>query len=431
MTKLRYLATVTNSNVDKVINTNEVPVRLCNYVDVYKNDFIQADMEFAQGSATSAELEKFHLKVGDVIITKDSEDRSDIGVPALVHSTDDDLVCGYHLTMLRADPRRVAGKFLFWALQSKPVRESFSNASFGVTRFGLSLSGIKDADVPTPDLDSQRRIADFLNRETGHIDQLIEKKQRLVELLPEKEKAMVSRLVLEGDRNDVEQSGTTIEWRGTTPSHWKESRLKAHFRIQKRQGYDDLTVLSVYREYGVIEKSSRDDNINKTPLDLSKYQLVQPGDLVINKMKAWQGSLGISRFRGITSPDYLVMTPLAKHVPEYMHHLLRARPMPSVYQMISNGIRTDQWRMEPEKFLALPIFLPPIEEQSRIARKIEDELTRLRLIAEVVTNSIDRLREYRAALITTAVAGQVDVTSWGKRGNTDRHLDAIEQEMAS
>ena len=334
--------------------------------------------------------------------------------------------------VIRPDVRRIHPRYLLYVLSSEDFRAAGMASMTGAGGLRrVSEAAVLDFRPRITDLPTQIAIADFLDRETARIDQLIEKKKRLVELFPEKEKAMVSRLVLQGDRKHDEESDTDIEWRGTTPSHWKECRLKAHFRIQKRQGYDDLIVLSVYREYGVIEKSSRDDNINKTPLDLSKYQLVQPGDLVINKMKAWQGSLGISRFRGITSPDYLVMTPLAKHVSEYMHHLLRARPMPSVYQMISNGIRTDQWRMEPEKFLALPLFLPPIKEQSRIARKIEDELTRLRLIVEAVTNSIDRLREYRAALITAAVAGQIDVTSWSKRGNTDRHLDVTEREMVS
>ncbi|WP_022727547.1 restriction endonuclease subunit S [Fodinicurvata sediminis] len=280
-----------------------------------------------------------------------------------------------------------------------------------------------------PDFDTQVDIADFLDRETARIDQLIEKKQRLVEVLPEKEKGEISRLVLRGANPSAPLRDTGIFWRGNVPEHWTESRLKAHFRIQKRQGFDDLTVLSVYREYGVIEKSSRDDNINKTPDDLSKYQMVEPGDLVINKMKSWQGSLGISIIKGITSPDYVVMTPCGEHHAQYMHHLLRAVPMPTVYHLISNGIRIDQWRMEPDRFLSLPIFLPPIGEQEQIAQRIEEELRRLRNGADAINKSINRLREYRSALITAAVTGQIDVTTWGKRGETDRRLDKVEEDM--
>ncbi len=149
---LRHLATVTNSNVDKIVDESEIPVRLCNYVDVYKNDFIDADLEFSAGSATKAEIERFGLRVGDVIITKDSEDRLDIGVPAYVRGTADDLVCGYHLSLLRAKPDVMCGDFLFWGLQSVQAKDHFSNSAYGITRYGMALSGIKSLALHCPDL---------------------------------------------------------------------------------------------------------------------------------------------------------------------------------------------------------------------------------------------------------------------------------------
>ncbi|MBB4023713.1 MULTISPECIES: restriction endonuclease subunit S [Actibacterium] len=263
--------------------------------------------------------------------------------------------------------------------------------------------------VPTPPIETQTAIARFLDRETGLIDGLIEKKTRFIALLKEKEKAAISRFVRRGlDRNTLTiDSG--VDWRGRVPAHWVRGRMKDHFRQEKRQGYETLTVLSVYREFGVIEKSSRDDNINKTPEDLTKYQLVKPNNLVINKMKAWQGSMGIAQMRGITSPDYVVMRPIGEHDPRYMHHYLRAQPMPWVYRLISNGIRTDQWRMEAEKFLGLPVFMPPIEEQRRIADRIDVELERIRSLITLTERSIDLLREKRSALITAAVTGKIDV----------------------
>lgn len=263
--------------------------------------------------------------------------------------------------------------------------------------------------LPFPGLREQTAIVAFLDRETGRIDGLIEKKTRFIALLKEKEKAAISRLVRRGLDRNAPTIDSGVDWRGRVPAHWVRGRMKDHFRQEKRQGYEDLTVLSVYREFGVIEKSSRDDNINKTPEDLSKYQLVNPNDLVINKMKAWQGSMGIAPMRGITSPDYVVMRPIGEHDPRYMHHYLRAQPMPWVYRLISNGIRTDQWRMEPEKFLSLPVFMPPVEEQRRIADQIDVELERIRGLISLTERSIDLLREKRAALITAAVTGKIDV----------------------
>jgi type I restriction enzyme S subunit len=98
---LRAVADYTVSNVDKVPAANEAPVRLCNYTDVYNNEFITLDLDFMRATATEVEIEKFGLKVDDVVITKDSESWDDIGVPAIVKETAGDLVCGYHLAVLR------------------------------------------------------------------------------------------------------------------------------------------------------------------------------------------------------------------------------------------------------------------------------------------------------------------------------------------
>ena len=119
---LRATADYVVSNVDKVPADDEVPVRLCNYTDVYNNEFITLGLEFMQGTATETEVEKFGLAVGDVIITKDSESWDDIGVPALVRETASDLVCGYHLALLRPRKEQIDGGFLFRCLQAKPVR---------------------------------------------------------------------------------------------------------------------------------------------------------------------------------------------------------------------------------------------------------------------------------------------------------------------
>ena len=97
------------SNVDKVLASGERPVRLCNYSDVYHNEFISPQMEFMQATASDDEIAKFSLIAGDVVITKDSESWDDIGVPALVIESSKDLVCGYHLALLRPDSKVILG----------------------------------------------------------------------------------------------------------------------------------------------------------------------------------------------------------------------------------------------------------------------------------------------------------------------------------
>jgi type I restriction enzyme S subunit len=274
---------------------------------------------------------------------------------------------------------------------------------------GLSMEFVGNLRSIVPPLPEQTAIAAFLDRETAKIDALIAEQQRLIDLLQEKRQAVISHVVTKGLNPDAPMKDSGIEWLGQVPEHWKAIRLRWLFRQAKRQDQTDKQVLSVYRDYGVILKDSRDDNLNKTPEDLSTYQLVERNDLVVNKMKAWQGSLGISPYEGVTSPDYVVFSPTHRENPLFLHSLLRDRKMADVYRSISNGIRPSQWRLEPDQFLGLAIFLPPTDEQQTIVAALDrTELRYGPLIAES-TRAIALLQERRSALISAAVTGQIDV----------------------
>lgn len=388
---------------------NEVDVLCARVADF---DWERLKLDFRNPTYRSIKKSQFMrlaLRSGDLLLEKSGGgEKTPVG-RVVEFNSDEAAITSNFVAMMRPKDRFFPSfvKYLFAAHYMSGFTVQFIKQATGIQN--LDDKPLMQTVTWVPDRTEQTAIARFLDRETGRIDGLIEKKTRFIELLNEKEKSAISRLVRRGiDRNaPVVDSG--FDWRGIVPAHWTQGRLKDHFRQEKRQGYENLTVLSVYREFGVIEKSSRDDNINKTPEDLTKYQLVNQDDLVINKMKAWQGSMGIALMRGITSPDYVVMRPVGDHDPRYMHHYLRAQPMPWVYRLISNGIRTDQWRMEPEKFLRLPIFMPPKDEQRRIADQIDVELERVRGLVALTERSIDLLREKRAALITAAVTGKIDV----------------------
>lgn len=167
--RLRNIAELRVSNVDKKVHNGELAVRLCNYVDVYRNDEIGFAIPFMEATATPFEVERFRLKIGDVIITKDSEDWKDIGVPALVATEADDLVCAYHLAMLRPFSGKIDGSFLFWQLMGWAARWSFAMQASGVTRFGLSQGAIKALQLVVPPLDVQQKIVAHLTEATADI----------------------------------------------------------------------------------------------------------------------------------------------------------------------------------------------------------------------------------------------------------------------
>lgn len=167
-----------------------------------------------------------------------------------------------------------------------------------------------------------------------------------------------------------------------TPSGWKTRPLWSLFRRRKSTGYPDEELLSVYRDYGVIPKSSRDDNHNKESDDLSGYQLVTEGSLVTNKMKAWQGSIAISRYRGIVSPAYYVYEPLSDEHDQFLHYLLRSEPYIALYGRISKGVRVNQWDLEHEALRTVPVMLPDLETQKAIADFLDRETARIDQLIE-------------------------------------------------
>lgn len=174
-----------------------------------------------------------------------------------------------------------------------------------------------------------------------------------------------------------------------------DARIPLRYILRPREvvGRQHLSVLSVYRDYGVVHKDSRTDNFNRTPPDLSKYQEVRPGDLVINKMKAWQGSLGISPHSGIVSPDYLVCGVSSFVQSRYLHYLLRSSPLVSEYYRRSKGIRPAQWRLYWDDLAGISVVLPSVDEQRCIADFLDHESTRIDTLVIARTRQDELLAE--------------------------------------
>jgi type I restriction enzyme S subunit len=192
--RLRTIVELRVSNVDKHSKEDEQPVRLCNYVHVYKHERIRANMDFMKATASAEEVERFRLEQGDVLITKDSEAWDDIGVPALVESSAPDLISGYHLALLRPS-HVVEGAFLLRALQSSQVAYQFHVEASGVTRYGLSHDAIKSALVPLPPLPEQTAIVEYLDAQTAKLDTAIAAARREIELLREYRERLIADVV--------------------------------------------------------------------------------------------------------------------------------------------------------------------------------------------------------------------------------------------
>lgn len=218
--------------------------------------------------------------------------------------------------------------------------------------------------------------------------------------------------------------GSGIEWIGEIPEGWEVSQLKYATRWKSEKGCPDAPVLSLYRDFGVVPKDSRNDNHNVTSLDTSNYKVVDIGDLVINKMKAWQGSMAVSDYRGIVSPAYHVCSITSNKVNKrYLHHLLRNPAYLPEYVRLSTGMRIGQWDLGFDDFKNIPFLIPPFDEQAKIADYLDNGCTSLDSILDKTHSSIEAYKKLKQSVITQAVTKGVR----GKREMKDSGVEWISE----
>ena len=200
-----------------------------------------------------------------------------------------------------------------------------------------------------------------------------------------------------------EMKDSGAKWIGDIPKDWGVDKLKFHLKRNEPRNPGDKTVLSLYRELGVIPKDSRDDNYNVTSEDTSKYKYVRPGDFVINKMKAWQGSVAVSDYEGIVSPAYFIynFTDTA-YYKRYFHYLLRGCYKDEFLRM-SGGIRVGQWDLPSEALDNTVVLLPPLPEQRLIASFLDAKCAEIDALTADIQEQIDTLEQYKHSVITEAV----------------------------
>ena len=220
----------------------------------------------------------------------------------------------------------------------------------------------------------------------------------------------ISEIVTKGLDPNVEMKDSGIEWIGKIPKNWIVQKIK--FNLMRKENKNILgksEVLSVYRDYGVIPKDSRTDNHNVTSEDIHNYKLVKRNHFVINKMKAWQGSMGVSEYEGVVSPAYFIYEFLNnKIIPKYFHHLLRSC-YKEEFRCLSGGIREGQWDLSPILFENVFIIIPTIEEQKEIIFYLDQKRAEIDQIIYEKQKQLEILKEYKKSLIYEYVTGKKEV----------------------
>lgn len=400
---LRWLASYRTSSVDKKSNGDEIPVRLCNYTDVYYGEQIRADDgEFMTATATAHEVARFGLRRGDVLITKDSEDWRDIGVPALVEVAADDLVCGYHLGIVRPDDEVDPG-YLFRALLSDGVNKQMQVSATGVTRYGIPNGAVKGAVLPCPPLDEQRAIAAYLDHETARIDELISKQELLIERLDEYRTALITQVVTKGLPPDAAEAAglnpTTgfkdsgVEWLGDIPEDWSTVCIRHLCRFQYG---GSLTAeervegdVPVYGSNGVV-------GFHDEPNTLAP--------VIIIGRKGSHGKLNFDNCEVFAIDTTYFVDPACTEADlRWLYYALHTAELDDVSKdsAVPGLSREDAY--------AKRLPCPPPAQQCAIARYLDLQSERIDALRVKSEMSIERLQEYRSALVSAAVTGKIDV----------------------
>ncbi|MCA4780320.1 restriction endonuclease subunit S [Acinetobacter towneri] len=300
-------------------------------------------------------------------------------------------------------------KYYFYMFQG--FKADIIRMAYGGGQPNISQDTIKKLRLPFPDLSTQHEISKFLDQKTTEIDQAIAIKEQQIALLNERKQIVIQKAVTQGLDPNVPMKDSGVEWIGQMPEHWDIERLGTMLEPVSKKGNLDKSLLSITREKGVILRDVEDDseNHNFIPDDLSNYKLIEKGQFGMNKMKAWQGSYGVSPYTGIVSPAYYVFKFIKPIHPEFFHWAIRSKLYVSFFGSASDGVRIGQWDLSKDRMKKIPFIYPSLAEQEKIVEYLEIQMSLIAKGIQLYTVEIIKLKEYKTTLINDAVTGKIKV----------------------
>lgn len=345
------------------------------------------------------------VRKGDFAINSRSDRRGSCGI------ADRDGSVSLINTILK--PRnQMNARYYNWLFHTPMFADEFYKWGHGIVDdlWSTNWEEMKKIQIPVPSCVEQQRIAEFLDRACGKIDGLKADIQAQIDTLEQYKRSVITEAVTHGLNPSAPMKDSGAGWMPLIPTHWKSDKLKYHLRQRGIKNQKDKQVLSLYREYGIVPKDSRDDNHNVTSEDVSDYRYVRVGDFVVNKMKAWQGSVAVSGYEGIVSPAYFVYEFSDNLINRrYFHYLMRNKSYTTEYRRLSGGIREGQWDLPAESLNNIFILIPPLAEQEEIAEYLDKKCAEIERIIADKKLQIDTLEEYKKSLIYEYVTGKKEV----------------------
>ena len=345
------------------------------------------------------------VRAGDFVINSRSDRKGSCGVSELDGSVS--------LINIVLTPRsQWNAKYVHYLMRSQPFSEEYYRYGRGIVSdlWTTRFSEMKNILLPIPSRSEQDRIVRFLDWKVSMINRLINTKRKEIKAVDAMKRSMVSSAVTRGLNPGTPMKFSGVKWLGDIPEHWETIKLRQLLHPVSIKNHPELPLLSVVREQGVIVRdvTDKEANHNYIPDDLSGYKMVKKGQFAMNKMKAWQGSYGISDYTGIVSPAYFIFDVSFDNL-EYFHYAIRSKVYVNFFAQASDGIRVGQWDLQMDKMKEIPFIVPPADEQVAIVEYIKKTLPRYDVAIEKLTAEVETLEEYKAKLIADVVTGKIDV----------------------
>ena len=292
------------------------------------------------------------------------------------------------------------------------IKKSESTGKLNTIRMRIPMDKLNSVLIPYPTPKEQTKIANYLDQKTDQIDKAISLKEQMIERLKERRQILINDAVTKGLDKTVKMKDSGVEWIGEVPEEWEITKLGLCLMPVSIKNRADLPLLSVVREKGVVlrDVENKEANHNFIPDDLSNYKVVEKGQFAMNKMKAWQGSYGVSQYTGIVSPAYYVFK-LRNIEPDFFHIAIRSKStyVPFFIQA-SDGVRIGQWDLSKTRMKEIPFYVPPKNEQKEIVEYINESNFKIDEAIDLQQQQIEKLKEYKATIIDSVVTGKVRVS---------------------
>lgn len=368
--------------------------------------------------ATLDPIPAYELQPGDVLVSR-ANTKELVGSAAVVPEgvRPQLLLCD---KLFRIRPQgEVQARFLTYVLRTPAARHHYERDATGASGSmqNIGQDTLKNLCIPLPSGDEQTAITAFLDRRTAQIDALIAKKQVLIDKLQESRETLIRKAVSEGlERNKVlRDSG--VKWLGAVPEHWSVSKIK--FVAEIASGHTPSRSVDEYWQDCTIpwvslndSKTLREkDSISETHYQISELGLANssarllPAGVVVFSRDATVGLCAITEVPMAVSQHFIAYICGEKLLPKFLLLVLKA--MQQHLQSLQTGSTIVTIGMPEIRGLETP--LPPLEEQRAIVKYVDDECTSVDESLRLAREAIEKLTEYRSALITAAVTGQIDV----------------------